>query len=329
MPDLFHTCYRVTDIDRSIAFYAMLGFEVRRRTPTGKDDIIVFMGQPGDGFPRLKLVSTHGVHSYDLGTGYSHITVAVENLDRVLEQIPKGAHFEKAPFRSGGVAEGYSSCFVRDPDGYRIQLVGPTAEDPHPISTAEAPPEEEEKEVKTPAVTAPPKHRVLPRNPNIGQAGVENLWRKYPKYPMLRHNGHSSLLVRLPPEKGAGKLLQGYNRLKVEYDKDARHSKAPFSRLSELTTKLADHYGGVIVFRDSDEVEKCAPSCVKATSPVTECVCSCGGVNHGAGALPAGFHVISESLAVRVAGERKVTVTFVRPRSAEEIERITDRQDAP
>jgi lactoylglutathione lyase len=329
MPDLFHTCYRVSDIDRSIAFYAELGFEVQRRTSADKDDVIVFMGQPGDGFPRLKLVYNQGVHSYDLGTGYSHIAVAVKNLDRVLEQVaPQGVHPEKAPFRPDGVAEGYSSCFVRDPDGYRIQLVGPTGGDPRPAASAKAPPEEAE-EVSAPVAIDPPKHRVLPRNPDIGQAGVEDLWRKYPKYPMLRHDGRSSLLVRLPPEKGASKLLQGYNRLKVEYDKDSRHSKAPFSRLSELTTKLADHYGGVIVFRDSDGVEKCAPSCVKATSPVTECVCSCGGANHGTGALPAGFHVISESLAVRVADERKVTVTFIRPRSAEELERIADRQDAP
>jgi lactoylglutathione lyase len=327
MPDLFHTCYRVSDIDRSIAFYTKLGFEVRHRAPAGEKGVNVFMGLPGEGFPRLKLTYKHGVHSYDLGTGYSHIAFAVKDLDRVLEQLAsEGVHPEKPPFALSGVAEGNSRCFVRDPDGYRIRLIGPFGGDPDPEVSTEAPPEEE---VRTTAAPDPPKNRVLPRNSNIGQAGVEDLWRKYPKYPMLRHDGRSSLLVRLPPEKGASKLLQGYNRLKVEYDKDARHSKAPFSRLSELTTRLADHYGGVIVFRDSNAVEKCAPSCVKATSPVTECVCSCGGVNHATGVLPTGFHVISESLAVRVADERKVTVTFVRPRNAEELRRIADRKDAP
>lgn len=65
MPSFLHTCYRIGDIDRSVAFYEKLGFEERRRMPIGEEAINVFMGLPGED-PRLELTYNHGVHSYDL-----------------------------------------------------------------------------------------------------------------------------------------------------------------------------------------------------------------------------------------------------------------------
>jgi lactoylglutathione lyase len=47
--ELIHTCYRITDIDRSVAFYEALGFEERARMPIREEAINVFMGLPGDG----------------------------------------------------------------------------------------------------------------------------------------------------------------------------------------------------------------------------------------------------------------------------------------
>ena len=70
--ELIHTCYRIGDIDRSVAFYEALGFEERRRMPIRDEAINVFMGLPGDG-DRLELTYNHGVDSYELGTGYNHI----------------------------------------------------------------------------------------------------------------------------------------------------------------------------------------------------------------------------------------------------------------
>ena len=46
--ELIHTCYRITDIDRSVAFYEALGFEERGRLPIGDEVVNVFMGLPGD-----------------------------------------------------------------------------------------------------------------------------------------------------------------------------------------------------------------------------------------------------------------------------------------
>jgi catechol 2,3-dioxygenase-like lactoylglutathione lyase family enzyme len=66
---LIHTCYRITDIDRSVAFYNALGFEEIGRIPIKDEAVNVFMNQPGDGnMPRLELTYNFGVDSYDLGS---------------------------------------------------------------------------------------------------------------------------------------------------------------------------------------------------------------------------------------------------------------------
>ena len=123
MPSFLHTCYRIGEIDRSVAFYEKLGFEERRRMPIGDEAINVFMGLPGDD-PRLELTYNHGVAEYDLGTGYNHIAVGVDDLGGTLEALAAdGIHPEKPPYRPGGRTEGPRIAFVRDPDGYRIELI--------------------------------------------------------------------------------------------------------------------------------------------------------------------------------------------------------------
>jgi lactoylglutathione lyase len=118
-----HTCYRIGDIDRSVSFYEKLGFEERARMPIGDEAINVFMGLPGDD-PRLELTYNHGVDSYELGTGYNHIAIAVDGLDETLERLAgEGVDPEKPPYRPGGRTEGPRICFVRDPDGYRVELI--------------------------------------------------------------------------------------------------------------------------------------------------------------------------------------------------------------
>ena len=120
---LIHTCYRILDIDRSVAFYEALGFREMSRFPIGDEAINVYMNQPEDGEePRLELTYNHGVDHYDLGTGYNHIALTVDDLDGTLANLgEKGIEPEKPPYR---IREGGSRiCFVRDPDGYRIELI--------------------------------------------------------------------------------------------------------------------------------------------------------------------------------------------------------------
>jgi lactoylglutathione lyase len=119
--ELIHTCYRITDVERSVAFYTALGFEERRRMPIREEAINVFLGLPGDD-DRLELTYNFGVESYELGTGYGHIAVTVDDMAATLERLAgEGIAPERAPYR---VREGGSLlCFVRDPDGYRIELI--------------------------------------------------------------------------------------------------------------------------------------------------------------------------------------------------------------
>jgi len=122
MSELIHTCYRILEIDRSVDFYKRLGFEEIDRLPIRDEAINVFMGMPGDG-ARLELTWNKGVDQpYDVGTGYGHIALKVDDLDATLERLAaQGIEPEKAPYtvRDGG----NRLCFVRDPDDYRIELI--------------------------------------------------------------------------------------------------------------------------------------------------------------------------------------------------------------
>jgi lactoylglutathione lyase len=123
MPTYLHTCYRIGDIDRSVAFYGKLGFQVARRSPIGDEAINVHMNLPGQD-PVLELTYNHGVDSYDLGTGYNHIALMVDDLHGTLEELAAdGIEPEKPPYRPGGATDGPMIAFVRDPDGYRVELV--------------------------------------------------------------------------------------------------------------------------------------------------------------------------------------------------------------
>jgi lactoylglutathione lyase len=124
MSRFLHTCYRIGEIDRSVAFYEKIGFEETGRMPIGDEAINVFMNIPGED-PVLELTYNHGVTDYDHGTGYNHIALSVDDLDATLETLAAdGIEPEKPPYRPGGRTEGHRIAFLRDPDGYRIELIG-------------------------------------------------------------------------------------------------------------------------------------------------------------------------------------------------------------
>jgi lactoylglutathione lyase len=124
--ELIHTCYRVLDPDASVDFYEKLGFEVLMRAPIRDEATNIFMGLPDDG-ARLELTHNHGVtEPYEIGTGYGHIAITTGDLDGTLARLAAvGIEPEKPPYR---VREGGSRiCFVRDPDGYRVELIEKSA----------------------------------------------------------------------------------------------------------------------------------------------------------------------------------------------------------
>jgi lactoylglutathione lyase len=120
---LIHTCYRITEIDRSVAFYEALGFKEIKRSPIRDEAINVFMNLPEDGDePRLELTYNFGVDSYEIGTGYGHIAITTTDLDGTLAQLAEqGIEPERPPY---SIREGGSRiCFVRDPDTYRVEII--------------------------------------------------------------------------------------------------------------------------------------------------------------------------------------------------------------
>ena len=120
--ELIHTCYRITSPERSVAFYEALGLEKRREMPIREEAMNYFLGVPGQDSPELELTYNFGVDSYELGTGYGHIALTVEDLDGTLDRLAEqGIEPEREPYQ---VREGGSRlCFVQDPDGYRIELI--------------------------------------------------------------------------------------------------------------------------------------------------------------------------------------------------------------
>ena len=140
MAELIHTMIRVLDEDRSLAFYRALGFEERGRL-NFESAYNVYMGLPGDG-DRLELTVNVGREEpYDLGDGYNHVAVTVEDIEAVLADLAElGVEPEKPPYHPGGREELPLIAFVADPDGYRVEIIGggrfDTPQDgPHPSTT--------------------------------------------------------------------------------------------------------------------------------------------------------------------------------------------------
>jgi lactoylglutathione lyase len=124
-----HTNVRVRDIDASLRFYEALGFEHRGRLQfDGAYNI--YLGLPGDGDTLELTVNEGREEPYDLGDGYGHVALEVEDLDALLERLAaQGIAPEKPPYAPGGREE-FRICFVQDPDGYRIELIDGTFETP-------------------------------------------------------------------------------------------------------------------------------------------------------------------------------------------------------
>ncbi len=130
---LVHTNMRVRDIDASLRFYEALGFERRGKLDFGSA-YNIYLGLPGDGDTLELTVNADQSEPYDLGNGYGHVAVTVDDLGALLAQLEEqGYEPEREPYHPGGREE-YTICFLTDPDGYRIELIDggafPTPQDP-------------------------------------------------------------------------------------------------------------------------------------------------------------------------------------------------------
>ena len=125
MARYLHTMVRITDPARSRAFYEALGFRFSSEMDivrNGELEATNYFFSIGDADSVLELTFNHDGRSYDLGTGYGHIAIGVDDLSGTLERLQEqGIEPERPPYQ---VREGGSYiAFVRDPDQYRIELV--------------------------------------------------------------------------------------------------------------------------------------------------------------------------------------------------------------
>jgi len=126
---MLHTMYRVTDLEKSLSFYTeVLGMRLLRRKdyPEGRFTL-AFVGF-GDETDNTVLELTHNwdTDQYDLGTGYGHIAIEVDDVYKACDQIKaKGGQVvrEAGPMKNSN--SGTILAFVRDPDGYMIELLSP------------------------------------------------------------------------------------------------------------------------------------------------------------------------------------------------------------
>ena len=123
MPELIHTMVRVLDEDRSLDFYRALGFEEKGRRRVGGDTAtVIFLALPGDS-ARLELTVNDGrTEPYAQGEAYGHVALVLGAMDEVLPRLAAaGIQPEKPPYAP--YPGGPQICFLRDPDGYRIELL--------------------------------------------------------------------------------------------------------------------------------------------------------------------------------------------------------------
>ncbi|MBV1790545.1 lactoylglutathione lyase [Marinobacterium sp. D7] len=128
---LLHTMLRVSDLEKSLSFYtSVLGMKLLRRKdyPEGKFTL-AFVGY-GDESEQTVLELTHNwdTNSYDLGTGYGHIAIEVDDVYAACDSIKaKGGEVvrEAGPMKHGSSI----LAFVKDPDGYMIELLSPSRKD--------------------------------------------------------------------------------------------------------------------------------------------------------------------------------------------------------
>ncbi|WBW49672.1 VOC family protein [Peptoniphilus equinus] len=117
-----HTCIRVGNLDASIAFYEKaLGFEVTRTKDfPDKKFTLVYLAQPTD-YAELELTYNYDTERYELGDGYGHIALECEDFDATYERL-KSEGYDVTD--KSGLSDGSDSFFfIKDPDGYKIEII--------------------------------------------------------------------------------------------------------------------------------------------------------------------------------------------------------------
>ncbi len=122
---ILHTMLRVTDLEKSIWFYSkILGMKLLRQKdyPSGRFTL-VFLGYGSEEENSvLELTHNWDKKDYDLGTGFGHIALGVQDIYKTCSTIENNGykiHRKPGPMKHGTTI----IAFIEDPDGYKIELI--------------------------------------------------------------------------------------------------------------------------------------------------------------------------------------------------------------
>ncbi len=122
---ILHTMIRVGDLDRSLRFYTeVLGMQLLRRNdyPEGRFTLAFVGYGPEDQHAVIELTHNWDTASYDLGNGFGHVAVEVEDAYATCEKVK--ALGGKVTREAGPMKHGTTViAFVEDPDGYKIEFI--------------------------------------------------------------------------------------------------------------------------------------------------------------------------------------------------------------
>ena len=122
---MLHTMLRVGDMQRSINFYTKsMGMQLLRTTDRPDQEYtLAFVGYADESQQAvIELTYNYGVTSYDLGSGYGHIAIGVDDIHGTCERVKAAGALvtrEPGPVKGGTTV----IAFVQDPDGYKIELI--------------------------------------------------------------------------------------------------------------------------------------------------------------------------------------------------------------
>jgi lactoylglutathione lyase len=131
-----HTSYRVSELDVSLAFYTALGYEQVGRVDLGAGVSLTMLKFPVEEVVTLELVHRPDDGPVDIGTGFSHVPVQVDDLAATLRQLSETG-LRPGPVERPGGPDGALISWLTDPDGYRIELVQWPPGHPYGITAAD------------------------------------------------------------------------------------------------------------------------------------------------------------------------------------------------
>ena len=117
-----HFGLRVADLDRSVAFYTAVGYEVVGRVPETPLGQLTMLKLPGDEFVTIELVHDPTQGEADFGTGLSHFVIKVESMDTTIGELAARGVDAEVPVSPDG-SDDVRTTWVIDPDGNRIEFV--------------------------------------------------------------------------------------------------------------------------------------------------------------------------------------------------------------